>query len=364
MKKIWMICVAALCCLQMNAWGQGVEFQELTFQQALDKAKAEGKLVFMDCYTSWCGPCKHMANDIFPMAVMGEYFNKTFVNVKFDMERGEGVVLRRKYGVNSYPTFFILRPDGTVQHRIAGARPQEKFLAAAKRGAKEETSLDYLQKLYNEGKATPEQTAAYRTALSDAGDRGTLFLITKKDFEGMNDEQRCAATSWYLYDQEAVGVETPQFAYILDHKAAFDKNVGKETVDEKLANTFESQLMTLKGQAEKQDVSGKLNLIKEQVKKVDFEGRDRVEALLRYIDLRQGEDMDALLTFLEEDMDKLPNGCLIELIFLDSIIKEGSPKQVERYLALEDKLFDLCPTPQMQNLVRTNFAKYREGIDN
>ena len=222
MKKILMICVAALCCLQMSAWGQGVDFQDLTFQQALDKAKAEGKLVFMDCYTSWCGPCKHMTENVFPMAVMGEYFNKTFVNVKFDMEKGEGITLRRKFGVNSFPTFFILRPDGTVQHRIAGARPQERFLEAAKRGANEETSLAYLQKLYNEGKATPEQTEAYRTALSDAGDRGTLFLITKKDFEGMTDEQRCAATSWYIYDQEAVGVQTPQFAAMFNVVDSFD----------------------------------------------------------------------------------------------------------------------------------------------
>lgn len=362
MKKILMICVAALCCLQMNAWGQGVDFQDLTFQQALDKAKAEGKLVFMDCYTSWCGPCKHMTENVFPMAVMGEYFNKTFVNVKFDMEKGEGITLRRKFGVNSFPTFFILRPDGTVQHRIAGARPQERFLEAAKRGANEETSLAYLQKLYNEGKATPEQTEAYRTALSDAGDRGTLFLITKKDFDGMNDEQRCAVTSWYIYDQEAVGVQTPQFAYILDHKAAFDKNVGKKTVDEKLAGTFGSQLMILRGQMAKRDISESLNLIKEQVKKADFEGKDGVEVLIRYIEIRQVEDTDALLTFLEKDMDKLPTGCLYELPFLEFIIKEGTSKQVERYLAMEDKLYELCETPQMKKIIKTTFAKYREEM--
>ena len=37
----------------------GVKFEDLTFEQALAKAKVENKLVFMDCYTSWCGPVSY-----------------------------------------------------------------------------------------------------------------------------------------------------------------------------------------------------------------------------------------------------------------------------------------------------------------
>ena len=58
--------------------------------EALAKAKAENKLVFMDCYTSWCGPCKYMTETIFPQEKAGEFFNPKFVCVKFDMEKGEG----------------------------------------------------------------------------------------------------------------------------------------------------------------------------------------------------------------------------------------------------------------------------------
>ena len=36
---------------------EGVRFRDLAFNEALAQAKAEDKLVFMDCYTSWCGPC-------------------------------------------------------------------------------------------------------------------------------------------------------------------------------------------------------------------------------------------------------------------------------------------------------------------
>ena len=37
---------------------QGVTFFEGTLQAGLEKAKTENKLIFVDCYTTWCGPCK------------------------------------------------------------------------------------------------------------------------------------------------------------------------------------------------------------------------------------------------------------------------------------------------------------------
>ena len=55
-----LISIITLLMLNLIAFGQGVNFEHITFDEALAKAKAENKLVFMDCYTSWCGPCKYM----------------------------------------------------------------------------------------------------------------------------------------------------------------------------------------------------------------------------------------------------------------------------------------------------------------
>ena len=66
---------------------EGIHFEPLTFEQAKAKAKAEKKLIFMDCYTSWCGPCKYMTEQVFTRKEAGTYFNPRFISVKFDMER-------------------------------------------------------------------------------------------------------------------------------------------------------------------------------------------------------------------------------------------------------------------------------------
>jgi len=148
MKKL----IPLMMCLVLSvmAFAQtGVDFQHLTFDEALAKAKAEKKLVFVDCYTTWCGPCKMMTTKIFPMKEAGEFFNPRFVCVKFDMEQGEGKELKNKLGVRAYPSFFIIRPDGTVQHAVVGGDELEPFIERVKKGLNEKTSLLYLNQQYS-----------------------------------------------------------------------------------------------------------------------------------------------------------------------------------------------------------------------
>ena len=75
--------------LELDNIGKGVKFEEGTFAEALALAKKENKLVFMDCYTAWCGPCKILAKKIFPIKEIGDFFNAHFVNIQMDMENQE-----------------------------------------------------------------------------------------------------------------------------------------------------------------------------------------------------------------------------------------------------------------------------------
>ena len=63
MKKILLL-VAAMVIAVSSFAQEGGKWETGTFQDALNKAKNNKKgpnLVFMDCYTTWCGPCKHIA---------------------------------------------------------------------------------------------------------------------------------------------------------------------------------------------------------------------------------------------------------------------------------------------------------------
>ncbi len=114
------------------AQSPGIDFFHGTFEEAKVKAGEEDKLIFMDAYTTWCGPCKRMAREAFPDPQVAEFFNSKFINVKMDMERGEGPSLGRRYRVMAYPSLFFIRGDGTVAHRSVGMKTAPALIELGK----------------------------------------------------------------------------------------------------------------------------------------------------------------------------------------------------------------------------------------
>src|ERR1700743_1756251 len=100
MQKIAIIVVLVFYSItNTNAQNRSIQFQQGTWQQIKDKAAAQNKLIFMDCYTTWCGPCKWMADNVFTNDTVADYFNQHFICATFDMEKGEGKTLQKNYNV-------------------------------------------------------------------------------------------------------------------------------------------------------------------------------------------------------------------------------------------------------------------------
>lgn len=140
MKKIFLLTFAALFSFAVCANAQdGIKWETGTLNEVLNKAKSNNStpnIVFLDCYTSWCGPCKYMAESVFTTKEAGDYFNNRFVNFKMDMEKGEGKEVAKKYNVRAYPTFLILDSDGNEIGRIVGGGKLEDFVKKVEKAAK------------------------------------------------------------------------------------------------------------------------------------------------------------------------------------------------------------------------------------
>jgi thioredoxin-related protein len=107
----------------------GIKFEKSNWNQVLQKAKAENKIIFMDAYTSWCGPCKSMQARVFPDKKVGDFFNENFINVKVDMEQGEGPSIALKYPVRGYPTLFFIDPkSGKIVNQALGYKSTEQLI--------------------------------------------------------------------------------------------------------------------------------------------------------------------------------------------------------------------------------------------
>ena len=76
MKQVYFI-IAMLCGLALGGQAQGIRFAEGSWKELLETAKKEGKLIFVDCYTEWCQPCKQMEQQVFPSKKVGKFYRGT-----------------------------------------------------------------------------------------------------------------------------------------------------------------------------------------------------------------------------------------------------------------------------------------------
>lgn len=113
--------------------GDGIEFFHGSWEEAKAKAKAENKPIFVDVYTTWCGPCKMMSRYTFTDADVAAYYNENFICVKSDAEHGEGVSIARKYKVRAYPTLLYVDKEGSVLLKTEGARSADAFVQLGKK---------------------------------------------------------------------------------------------------------------------------------------------------------------------------------------------------------------------------------------
>lgn len=103
-----------------------------SWKQILALAKQKNKPIFFDAFASWCGPCQYMDKSVYTSDDVAVFYNASFINVKMDMEEGEGPELSEAFGVTSYPTFLFMSPDGKVLHRSVGAMKPADFIQLGK----------------------------------------------------------------------------------------------------------------------------------------------------------------------------------------------------------------------------------------
>ena len=199
MKKwIW----SALCLVMaLGVQAQeGVRFFEGTLEEALQEARAQKKMLFIDAYTSWCGPCKWMSESEFTKPEAGAFFNRHFVNYKINVEDGDGRAFAKKYEVSGYPTFLVLTPDGTLRHRVLGADTLHLFIPRVEQGLREKTSYVYLRAKFDGGALTKREMPQAIRTFRAAGMKQEMPMFCDSLYSLLSEKEKVAERYWVVFD--------------------------------------------------------------------------------------------------------------------------------------------------------------------
>ena len=164
----------------------GVSFQYAPFADLLEQAEAEDKLIFIDAFTTWCGPCKMMDAQVFPDPEVAAVFNERFVNAKFDMEKGEGLALAERYHVAAYPTYLFVDAKGDLVHKGIGFIPKPALLELAD-VAESAESLGAMRARYAAGERDPAFVRSYARTLTSTYEQARADTVVATYLAGQDD---------------------------------------------------------------------------------------------------------------------------------------------------------------------------------
>jgi len=207
------------------------------------KAATVKRLIFVDCYTEWCGPCKGMAATVFTQDSVADFFNRTFINVKMDMEKSEGPALKEKYNVGAFPTYLLLDTSGNLIYKFVGGMTADSFLYCIKKGIDPNNKVVFMNRQYKEGnrsKAFLREFIKLKIELKEIRD---AQLMAEEYFKMLTVDERTSPENWYLFGENRYqlylsDVGSYNFNYLADNWQSFAKANGNEIVEAKLENIY------------------------------------------------------------------------------------------------------------------------------
>lgn len=290
MRKITTIYLILLIAGLIIATGTGAQNRKIAFcengswQEVIAKAKEARRIIFMDCYTTWCGPCKMLDRDVFTNDQIADYYNQHFINAKYDMEKGDGITLKEKYGVSAFPTLLFIDPaTQEVIHRVAGAGSVEYMMEQARIATDPAVNLKGIKERYEAGEKNARSLSEYVAVLRRASMSAEINDVTVEYLSGLTDEQMMMEMNWKLFESNVIDPLAEPSLRVFANREAFEAALGKDRVGKKLGSTLMIAVNRFRN--------------KEPEPVVNFDQ----------------ERYDALVTLLSKSDDELAPFCLIQL---------------------------------------------------
>ncbi|MCX6280777.1 MAG: thioredoxin family protein [Bacteroidetes bacterium] len=305
-------------CIGQN---RSIAFSDKPFSEIQTMAKNENKLIFIDAYASWCGPCKWMSANIFTNDTVADFYNKNFICAKYDMEKGEGVRLSRQYEVMAYPTLLFINSAGELVHlKVGAAKSIPEYIELGITAMDPNECYAAYLKRYSKGENTPSFMYHYLKLLSDA--YRPVDVPLNKYLSAQKEADLVSNTNWKILFSFCNNMDSREFRYLLAHQQEFTSMHGKDSVNAKLYNVYFKALLDL-GRSDKMPDSS-YSLLKRRISNSGYSGAGKVifDADL-YLCQMQG-DVQKLIDIAYRDLDKYYHDDPVMLSELASLVHDYS----------------------------------------
>ncbi|MGI6522211.1 MAG: thioredoxin family protein [Fermentimonas sp.] len=290
----------------------GIRFiSDAPFDEVLQEAKRTGKNIFVDCFAVWCGPCKMLARDTFSLKEVGDYFNSNFINVQYDIEKGDGLNFFNKYKehVPGVPTLLLVSPDGEILHSIVGFRDGTSLINEAKKGVSG-GGLLHLEKRYLSGERGLTLVSSYVKALQGAYKNKEAEQVAKEFLSCLPVESLLNEDIWEIASPYIVNPYSSAYRFVINNSR-------------RVKNQFKGNLLLFENQLNS-GMNQAVNHLLPRIAKneLDEASTDSLQVLQELLYRYELKNSSAYLTKIE----------------MAKIKREGDAQKMYHYLSFANKL--------------------------
>lgn len=239
-----------------SQYRDSIHFLPITFDEAMIKAKADKKPIFLHAYASWCHYCTEMAEKVYTDINVANFYNKNFINIKMDMEK-EGKNLNKKLKVQNFPAHvFFDYPATTMMHRESGKKDALEMIMLGEAALDTTRQLRTFEKKYFAKTATTSEIYTYFKMLDRAGLDNQASI--NNYLSGLSDADFIKQENWRILYDLFRDVEMPAFNRVILNRDAFMLKYTEDSIDNKILSLYNGALMT---RVQKLDTLGYDNMI-------------------------------------------------------------------------------------------------------
>ncbi|HBB06900.1 MAG TPA: hypothetical protein DCZ73_03985 [Bacteroides sp.] len=191
MRRILYTCIIVFMTVTNQLEAQ-IRFTANEWETVLQTAVREHKNVFVDVYTSWCGPCKRMAREVFADTAVGDYMNARFVCIQLDAEREADHPFFRQFKPTAYPTYYWLDANARLLDSQTGYMPADTFLHAAEKALASDKGRQWEEytRRWNEGERDTTFVETYLFEVLPQFQPDSVRPHLNQFLAGLTDEER------------------------------------------------------------------------------------------------------------------------------------------------------------------------------
>ena len=313
------------------------DFRHISFDEALTAAKSEGKLVFIDFYTSWCGPCKRLAREVFPDKKVGDYMNSNFVCLKLDAEK-EGAELAKKFNVSAYPTLVVVGTDGNAISSFAGFKEGPQFIAAVDALKDPELNPERVKERYLAGERDSKLVFTYANQLMENSRRYEDGIeasqkVIDEYFDSLSDADRLKTDNSLIFTSFTYYYDSPRLRFMRDHLNDFDSSV-KDDVKKRVQDIYKNEACRYLGEnlLGDADNKAKYELFKKESSQLGY--GDEFKTLFGFVEKRASSDDDTYLAYCDKNFSSLSDDAQSSLVLaVRQVFTTETPEQKKKVSA-------------------------------